>query len=518
MRTAIKRTRAKSRDKTFDAPVGGWLQSRNKGKVSPETATILDNWFPEIDGIRVRAGTTRFANIGEPVESMFSYESGNVNKIFAASTGSIFDISAPADTETPVAASVTGQTNGEYSAAIMSTAGGVFLTVVNGANDRQVYDGANWNTTPAITGVATSDLSNVWAYRNRLFFVQKDSLKAWFLPVESIGGAAQEISLAGVFTKGGSILFGATWSLDAGDGIDDLCVFVSTKGEVAVYQGNNPADPNVWALSGVYEVGPPLGPKAFLRVGGDLLIATEDGLVPMSSAVQKNRETLSLTALSISIEKAWRAEIGRRHGSWSITKWPAKNMAIVSFKSISGAVTYQFVVNLRTSAWARYTGWDVRATALFDDNLLYGREDGRIMFAERGGSDDGEVYVSRYVGDYDHLRAPARTKVGKMAQGVFISNQPFNPKIGIATDFKDQTLGGLTIAQSSPTTVWDAAIWDVATWDGASSKEITTKWVSAIGNGQYVAPVVEVAFSETAEPSIQLVATSVLYEVGRRAA
>ncbi|TIR78102.1 MAG: hypothetical protein E5X19_32465, partial [Mesorhizobium sp.] len=75
-------------------------------------------------------------------------------------------------------------------------------------------------------------LSFVWTYRSREFFIEKNTLTAWFLPVDAISGAASDFSLAGVFQKGGSLLCGGTWSLDAGDGVDDKCVFISTKGEV----------------------------------------------------------------------------------------------------------------------------------------------------------------------------------------------------------------------------------------------------------------------------------------------
>jgi len=516
MRQAKNRNPAVARDQTFDAPVRGWLQSVNRGKVAPETATVLDNWFPEIDGIRARAGSVRFANIGSRVESMFSYEAGTTRRLFATDEGNIYDITAPADTETLVAASVTGQTNGKYSTAIMATAGGVFLTAVNGSDQRQLFDGANWSS-PPITGVDSANLSHVWAYRNRLFFVEKDSLNAWYLGTESISGAVQQISLAGVFNKAGSILFGATWSIDAGDGLDDLCVFVSTNGEVAVYQGNNPSDVNAWSLRGVYDIGPPLGPDAFYYVGGDLLIATEDGLIPLSSATQKDRTSLSLTALSFNIERAWRQEVLKRHAFWRVTKWPEKNMVFVTFQQAGGSIQYQFVVNTRTNAWCQFTGWDMQSLALFDNQIYFGTADGRIMLAERGGADDGQPYIATYIGDYSHLGAPARTKVGRMAQGIFLSSLPFKPEMGIATDFKNQMGIAPSVVDSSRQSEWDNGLWDGATWDGEGAERVMTRWVSAFRYGQYIAPVVRVAFSDEISPKVQLIAFNLTYEYGERA-
>ena len=98
-----------------------------------------------------------------------------------------------------------------------------FLIAVNGANDRRVYDGTSWSTSPAITGVASASLSHVWVFKNRLFFIEKDTMNAWCLAIDAIGGAATKISLSGVFKKGGSLLFGETWSIDAGDGLGERC-------------------------------------------------------------------------------------------------------------------------------------------------------------------------------------------------------------------------------------------------------------------------------------------------------
>ena len=115
MRRAIDKRRTVSGDMTFDAPVRGWLQSVNQGKITPETATILDNWFPEVDGIRPRAGTERFAKIPNRVISLFSYEAGANEQFFATDENNIYNITAPDDADTDVPATVTGQTSGRYS-------------------------------------------------------------------------------------------------------------------------------------------------------------------------------------------------------------------------------------------------------------------------------------------------------------------------------------------------------------------------------------------------------------------
>jgi hypothetical protein len=54
-------------------------------------------------------------------------------------------------------------------------------------------------------------------------------------------GALGMIPLSGAATKGGKLLCGFTWSIDAGDGIDDKCVFVTDQGELLIFTGSDPA-------------------------------------------------------------------------------------------------------------------------------------------------------------------------------------------------------------------------------------------------------------------------------------
>jgi hypothetical protein len=48
-------------------------------------------------------------------------------------------------------------------------------------------------TTIGITGVDSSTFINVNLFKNRLYFTQKDTLTCWYLPVDSIGGAASPL-------------------------------------------------------------------------------------------------------------------------------------------------------------------------------------------------------------------------------------------------------------------------------------------------------------------------------------
>ena len=171
----------------------------------------------------------------------------------------------------------------------------------------------------AITGVTTSSLTQVWLHKARLFFVEKDSLSAWYLPAAQIGGAASELDLGAIFKKGGTLTFGASWSLDSGAGLDDVCVFVTSNGEIAVYEGDDPSSAADWRLAGVYEISRPLNKHAFFKAGGDLAILTEDGIIPVSEALRKDRAALQAVAISYPIEDAWTLAVANRTAQYPIT-------------------------------------------------------------------------------------------------------------------------------------------------------------------------------------------------------
>jgi hypothetical protein len=79
---------------------------------------------------------------------------------------------------------------------------------------------------------------------------------------DAIAGTLQLIPLSGAASKGGKLLFGATWTIDAGDGLDDKCVFVTDQGEVLIFSGTNPSDANNWRQEGRYQVPEPMGKNA----------------------------------------------------------------------------------------------------------------------------------------------------------------------------------------------------------------------------------------------------------------
>lgn len=516
------RRRAVSSTHFIQAPVRGWIANEALANAKSGGARVLENIFPTKTSVRLRGGSRKYATISTgPVLRMWTYKSGVLEQFFASDEGNIFDISSVVDPNTIPTPKVSGQAAGYYSTAQFGTAGGDYQYVVNGADDALLYDGTtfkpiNTTSTPAITGIASSKFSFVWSFASRLFFIEKDTMNVWYLPVDSLGGLAKVFSLAGVFQEGGSLLMGGKWSMDAGDGLDDKWVVVSTEGEVAVFQGTNPESASDWQKVGIYKITPPMGMNCQMQAGGDMLIGAEDGIVPISQAVNKDEAALSLASVTANIEPEWKKEVvSRRSLPWEILKWPTNNMMVVSLPvPIEGVLPYCFVANLETGAWAKFTEWDTRCLCLYSSYGFFGTNDGTIHQMEVGGSDDGMPYVCTYVGLPDHLKSPGAFKIVHSARATFLSNVPFIPKISASVNYEIKLPPPPSSVPNFQTDAWDSGIWDVAKWDSATAALAVTKWVSIGASGFVVSPQIQVTCGVTALPKTELVSFEVLFERG----
>lgn len=525
---AQRRTQAMAQPKPFIAPTLGWITAANLAGAPAGSAKVLDNLVPTSTGLRMRLGNVRFATLTEEldaVECAFAYIGGSVRKLFGAGGGVVAELTAPADPNTAPTPDITGQTSNYYCALNLANPGGNFLMIANGTNNMQRFDGSAWTvigtgSDPAdeIDGVDSDKISHLCLYKNRVWMVEKDTMNAWYLGIDSIAGTATKFPLAGVFQLGGSLLFIATWSFDGGSGPTDAIVFASTEGEYCIYQGLFPADTATWGIIGRYEAAPAMGKNAFLKVGGDLLVVTEMGLIPMSAIKAKDPAALKLAAVSRNIQPDWQREAMQRRGlPWEVVKWTSRNIAYISCPVTSEATPpICFAVNLETGAWYRVTGWDTRCFALHDDQVYFGSNDGRVRAADIGGFDDGELIYHLYIGADDHLGVVGQFKTVTQVRAVFRAKGDFNPQISALTDYQDGVDSWPSAAPAADTdSLWDNGLWDQARWDAALAvATVETYWIDVGASGFAHAPVLQIVSGSAISAEAELVMFDTLFQPG----
>lgn len=514
-----------SRTISLAAPVGGWNVRDPLSAMPARDAVIMENWFPEAHQIRVRPGATALATIaGNDPGTLMAYNGPTGSKLFLGLSGAspgIFDVTAG----TPGAA-VAATTGGRFSSVNYSTSGGSFLVAVNGIDPLQLYNGTTWQaitgvSVPAITGVPTNELAFVASVKKRLWFARTGSMSAWYLPVDAIAGALVEFPMGSIFRRGGHLVAMASWSIDAGDGIDDHTIFVTSEGEVAVYSGSDVASAATWTLVGIFFVGAPLGRNCLAQYGGDLLYLCRYGLFPLSKALVNatvDRQSAVTNKIDVAFSQAV-ASYGNLN-DWRVLVFPDGPFVMVNVPTDNTlGLSEQFVMNALTGAWCRLTGWNAYSWGLSQNQLFfYGK-----VRASTGGyvglgvnkawaenSDINQPIVARCQQAYNYLNARGQQKLIELLRPNLTVDANVPVLIGIDTDFQQTDFTSFTSLTSFAGFVWDSAVWDTATWSpGAQTQR---NWSTVFAREFYAAALrLQVA---SASGTVRWTATDLVYRLG----
>jgi hypothetical protein len=502
---------------SLPAPVGGWNARDSLANMAPTDAVTLDNLFPGVSSVSLRGGYSKHATgMTGQVESLLVYNAAGTDKMFAVVGGNIFEVTTAGAVG---AAKVTSLSNSRWEYTNITTSGGGYLYAANGADKPLLFDGSTWTpidgaSTPAITGVTTTNLFAPTLFKNRMWFIQKDSLKAWYLPTASVGGAANVLDLSSVAHLGGTIVAMASWTIDAGYGVDDNLVFVTDQGEVIVYRGTDPTSASTWALIGVWIVGAPISRRCLQKYGGDLLILTLDGLIPFASALQSSRLDPQV-ALSDKIQGAF-AAAARSYKSnfgWGLLYNPLNNALMVNIPIAAGSQE-QFVMNNITKAWCRFTGWNANCFALLNDKPYFGG-DGYVAVCWTSGSgvagfnDDGLDINTRALQAFNYFETRGVIKYFTRARPTLYSNGQPTVNIGINVDFQTNAdLGALSYV-ATQYGLWDVGLWNQAVW--GAELIITNNFVGIQGIGYCGGLVFN---SASRNVSLEWASTDVVYQLG----
>lgn len=468
------------------APTGGWNAKDNIADMSPLDAIIMDNFFPTPSDVMLRKGhDTHVTGLVDQVESLMPYQTPTgTDTMFAAAGTSFFDVTTAGAVG---AAVVTGLTNARWQSTNYTNSSGTsYLCCFNGVDSPRYWDNSSWLTitgisTPAITNVTPSTLDNPWQHQRRLWAVQTGTLKAWYLPVDAVGGAATALDLSGVARKGGYLVAGGTWTVDAGDGLDDYWVAVTSEGEVIVYRGTDPATATAWTLVGRWEMGLPLGKRCLMKFRGDLLYIATDGVWPLSKALVSARvePEVALTDRIVSAMNT-AAQLYSSHFGWQLMFYQEGTMVILNVPVSEGLNQQQYVMNSISGAWCRFTALEANCWAMLNGVPYFGG-DGTVYSFWGTLDDDGSDIQWDCQTAFNYFKNKSQQKRWTMAQPIFQANGIPEISLGLNVDFDtNEPTASLSF---SPITygVWDTSLWDSGIWGGALS--VLRNWQSIVGLG-----------------------------------
>jgi hypothetical protein len=301
----------------------------------------------------------------------------------------------------------------------------------------------------------------------------------------------------------------ATWTRDGGAGPDDNILFFTDQGEIAMYSGTDPSDATKWGLVGVYTVGRPIGHRCMLKVGSDCYLVTENGLLPMTQVLGTG-EAAPNVALSDKISSSYNSSVVEFKGTfgWQGVVYPKGGYAAVNAPASTVGDFIQYIINLETGAWSRFTNQDAYVWAVFNSDLYFGGST-KVYKADSGTDDSGSAIEAVAKTAFIYFGGRNGPKRYTAIRPVMASDSELEISVGFDTDFRDGTTTFTPSTAGSTASAWDTATWDSATW-GAP---ITTHqaWFSVADIGWNAA--VRVRTSTTAQ-SVRWLATDVRYEVG----
>lgn len=486
-----KQRQAPAQTLTMPAPVGGLNARDALAAMPPGDAVTLDNFFPGTTSVDLRNGYENWST-GYPaaVESLMTYNGPTSSKMFAAAGAAFYD----ATTRGPVgAAVVSGLANARWQHANMGTPGGQFLYCVNGADYPELYNGAAWAqitnvSTINITGVDPRLLIGVNLYANRLFFVEKGSCRVWYLPVNSVGGAALSLDLSPLFLLGGYLMAMATWTIDNAGGVVEYALFISSQGEVVMYSGTDPSVAASWVKAGRFRIGHPIGRRCYVRVGSDLVLITADGFVPLSKALLTDRSQIQVT-ISDKIVNLVTSDVtnyGNAFG-WQAILYPIGNKLIVNVPQVVNKTQYQYVMNSITGAWCRFTGWNANVFELLGDDLFFGgnlsagANSAVVARCDIGFSDNGGLIFGEAKGASHYFGALGHQKQITMARPMFLTSGNMRIAIAMDMDFNDAYPNTTPSFTGTVGTKWNTAKWNTFPWAG--NTEVKKDWQGVTGVG-----------------------------------
>jgi hypothetical protein len=483
----LARRRAKgqsARPFTLPAPMGSINTVSSGAAMPPEDCIFRYNLIPGEYGLRVRLGSREWVTgLDGPVLSQlpFTGSTASASRLFATTRTGIWDVTS--STAAPVQVLTFGTqdgTSGHGVSFVFSSAAGHFLCYFDEANGYHVYaeTGATWTaggpSGSPITGVDPANLVAGIMWKRRLWAVERGTGKGWYLGTNALGGATTEFNFGAQFKQGGALRGLYSWTLDGGAGIDDTLVAISDGGDVAIYQGTDPATPGAFGLRGVWSVGGiPLGRRVASDFGGDLLVMSTRGILSMREIVDGVEDTGQYRTSKIANlwNKLMLSTANLR--GWSMALHPLDATLIVTVPTGDGLPTRQLAMSLFTKGWSEYRDLGMGVcSAPYGGTFYYGTPDGKVKIMD--GYVDGvtladpDAYAAiqwSLLTAFQNLGSANQKQIGLLEPSFISEGAAPTSSVEARYRYDLSEIGSSPGGATNPgLALWDSATWDNAVW------------------------------------------------------
>lgn len=494
---------------SFPAPTLGVDSTQALANADPQTALAITNLFCRSQGLELRAGYTRWSGIlaitgfGRTLMPYVSAAGSASNKLFmAASDGNVYDVTA---TTLGVAASVLtvpGQTTpGEAYWVNFVIAGGSYLCVVFPGAGYWTFDGTTWVQRTAgvgpgqINGANPNLFAYIFVWQNRLWFIQTGTATAWYLPVQVFGGTVAQFDFGPVFTRGGDLAIGQSWTVDGGGkagGMDDSLVLIGSEGDVVIYGGTDPSSADTFTIVGRWFVGRlPVGRRSITRYGSDMIVLCERGILTMTEILRDAADQLQnqmARRINQILQPDIRTSLATKY--WEVKILPEVNCLIVNPPPGVYADEYMWCIDLTAFGASKMTNFPFVTIEPFNGATFATDTIGNVWKLWTGASDGiigttpGEDVQGTVQTSFVKPGDAFNWKRFLLVRAGFISAIAPGVQLALNPDWVGSNPSLSPVFSLTSGTLWDVSLWDAAVW--ASGTNTYKAWTGAIGMGRYV--------------------------------
>lgn len=506
--TSIRPTKKRSITHSSPAPYKGLNTVDSLAAMDPAYALSCINFIAKPKGLGLREGYRKWAT-GLPTTptTIVPYNSNlsTYNKLFAVCGSAIYDVTASGVVGGPVVTGLDGASPyWQFASQAGVSSGKSFIGMVNGSDYPRLYDGTSWITCSQVASptnpgemsildnagnaVDIQQFTDIVLHQQRVWFVKKNSSKAYYLDIAQAGGTLYPFDFGAFFPRGGKLYKLASWatSTSSDAGVQATLVAISDIGDVAIYGGTSPSDASTWKLIANRQLGAPIGMKCTYPFAGDLLYLSDSGLYPLSKYLETGTLTdkYAITAQITPTISALTKQVGTYPG-WEIISHPGSNNLLLNVPQNTPDQNYQFCFNVVTQGWTQFLGIPAASWGLYNKDLYFGGSSNGLHFIAKafiGYSDGADIngyggnnIVATALSAYDHMNGVSGLGIGVPKHVKFIKpylvTGSISPKIkiGVNVDFDITPIIGSAGVNPVSGTLWDATNWDAGSslWGGS---------------------------------------------------
>jgi hypothetical protein len=290
--------------------------------------------------------------------------------------------------------------------------------------------------------------------------------------------------------------------------MDDVAAFISSRGEVLIYQGTDPSSSTTWGKVGLFKIPEPIGRRCIVKLGGDIGVLTNQGLIPMSDVLAKSDASQRFAAITDKISGAFNRAFlsyGTLHG-WQAIEFPSEGLLIINVPTSERVSAQQFVMNTKTGGWSRWTGIAANVWGGKGAQMYFGASDGTTSRFGHVATDDGAAINPFIVQAYNAFNDPRRKRFVRFRPQLH-GPEGYAPLVDVLFEYDPDVP-----AYSPPTAVSSGTPWGSpwgSPWSGAAGVS-TFGWQAIQGTGVAAALVISASTRATMQYNGGLVA----YETG----